>query len=292
MHIHIKTKTTTSKKEEKVSNIKVYIHITKGQKMKTALKTLLITALTATTAWSITAIEVIDSVNNRDDGGSVTRNLKMVLTDKRGKERVQETFSYRKYYGEDKKSVIFYKKPKRLKGTGFLTYDNAVSDDEQWLYLPALRKVRRVSASDRGDWFLGTDFSYEDIKKETKVSKEDYDFKILGEENVDGHEVYKMESVAKSAEIAKELGYSKLISWIDKKIFVNRKAEFYDERGELLKRLHNHDITQVDGIWTIHHMEMTNEQNGHVSHFYFSDIDYKTDLSDSLFTQQSLKRGK
>ena len=216
----------------------------------------------------------------------------MVLTDKRGKERVQDTLSYRKYYGEDKKSIIFYKKPKRLKGTGFLTYDNALSDDEQWLYLPALRKVRRVSASDRGDWFLGTDFSYEDIKKETKVAKDDYDFKILGEERVDGHDVYKMESVAKNSEILKELGYSKQISWIDKKIFINGKVEFYDERGEFLKRLHNHDIRQVDNIWTVHHMEMTNEQNGHISHFYFSEIDYKTDLSDSLFSQQALKRGK
>ena len=260
--------------------------------MKTVLKTLLITTLTVTSAWSLSAIEVIDSVNSRDDGQSVSRNLKMVLTDKRGKKRVQETLSYRKYYGDDKKSVIFYLKPKRLKGTGFLTYDNAMSADEQWLYLPSLRKVRRVSASDRGDWFLGTDFSYEDIKKETKVSTEDYEFKLLGEEEVDGHAVYKMESTAKSADIAKELGYSKLVSFIDKKIFISRKVAFYDARGALLKRLHNQEIEQIDGIWTIQHMQMINAQNGHESHFYFSDIDYKTALSDTLFTQQSLKRGK
>lgn len=260
--------------------------------MKTVIKTLLITTLTVTSAWSLTAIEIIDKVNSRDDGQSVSRSLKMELTDKRGKKRVQKTLSYRKYYGNDKKSVLFYKAPKRLRGTGFLTYDNAVDDDEQWLYLPALRKVRRVSASDRGDWFLGTDFSYEDIKKETKVSTEDYDFKLLGEELINGHEVYKMESRAKNSEIAKELGYSKLISWIDKKIFISRKVAFYDERGELLKKLHNQDIRQVEGIWTIHHMHMVNAQNGHESHFYFSDIDYKTALSDSLFTQQSLKRGK
>lgn len=260
--------------------------------MKIALKTLLVTAVTATTAWSITVVEIVDGVNSRDDGESVSRRLKMELTDKHGKKRVQETLSYRKYYGEDKKSIIFYKKPKRLKGTAFLTYGNAVSDDEQWLYLPALRKVRRVSASDRGDWFLGTDFSYEDIKKETKISKEDYNFKLLGEEQVDGEETYKMEATAKSDTIAKELGYSKLVSWIDKKILISRKVDFYDERGELLKSLHNQDIRKVDGIWTIHHMEMTNHQNGHISHFYFSNIDYKANLEDSLFTQQALKRGK
>jgi len=255
------------------------------------MKHLLLIGLLGTSLWSVTALEIVESVNARDDGTAVSRNLKMELTDKRGKTRTQETLSYRKYYGEDKKSVIFYQKPKRLKGTGFLTYDYAQKDDEQWLYLPALRKVRRVSASDRGDWFLGTDFSYEDIKKETKISKDDYDFKLLGEEELDGHTVYKMESTAKTADIAKELGYSKLVSWVDKEIFINRKVEFYDPRGELLKTLQNHEITKVDGIWTIHHMEMTNQQNGHLSHFYFSNVKYGDAIADRLFTQQALKKG-
>ena len=255
------------------------------------MKHLLLIGLLGTTLWSMSALELVDNINTRDDGTAVSRNLKMELTDKRGKTRVQETLSYRKYYGEDKKSILFYTAPKRLAGTGFLTYDNAKSDDEQWLYLPAIRKVRRVSAADRGDWFLGTDFSYEDIKKETKISKEDYSFKLLGEEQLEGHVVYKMESIAKSAEIAKELGYSKLVSWVDKEIFINRKVEFYDERGELLKSLLNQDISQVDGIWTIHHMKMTNHQNGHVSNFYFSNVDYKSAVKDKLFTQRSLKKG-
>ncbi len=255
------------------------------------MKTLLFILL-ASTVWAMDALELVNSVNGRDDGESVSRTLKMELSDKRGKTRVQETLSYRKYYGEDKKTVIFYTAPKRLRGTGFLTYDSAKKDDEQWLYLPSLRKVRRISSADRGDWFLGTDFSYEDIKKETKISLEDYDFKLLGEEDVGQHPVYRLEARTKSKEITKELGYSKIVSLIDKEIFISRKSEFYDERGDRLKTLVNSDIKKVDAIWTIHHMLMTNHQNGHITHFYFNDVDYQKELKDSLFSKAALKRGR
>ena len=260
--------------------------------MQSIIKKIVLFSLVVSSLWSMSAEEIVNSVNARDDGSRVTRALKMELTDKRSKKRVQETIYFRKYYGDDKKSIMFYKKPKRVKGTGFLTFDYAHKEDEQWLYLPALRKVRRVSSSDRGDWFLGTDFSYEDIKKEGKISKDDYSFKLLGEEKIDGYAVYKLESLTKSEAIAEELGYSKLITYIDKNIFITRKVVFYDTRGELLKTLSSTDITEVDGIWTIHHMHMQNHQNLHISDFYFSNIDYTKEVKDNLFTSRSLKRGK
>ena len=261
--------------------------------MKTTslLKTLLVTASATTALYSMSTNEIIDKVNARDDGVAVSRTLKMVLTDKHGKKRERTTISYRKYYGKDKKSVLFYTVPKRLKDTAFLTYDYADREDKQWLYLPAIRKIRRVSAADRGDWFLGTDFSYEDIKKETKIAKEDYTFKLLGEESVDGHPCYKIESIAKSKKIAKELGYSRVVSLIDKKIFIAREVHFFDERGNPLKTLHSTDIKKIDGIWTIGHMHMQNLQNRHLSDFYFQNVSYTKPVSDAIFSKQSLKRG-
>jgi len=255
------------------------------------MKTLILITATTATLWSMSAEQIVDRVNARNDGNTVSRTLKMVLTDKHGKKRTRETVGYRKYYGKDKKSILFYISPKRLEGTAFLTYDNAFKKDGQWLYLPAIRKVRRVSAADRGDWFLGTDFSYEDIKKETKIAKEDYSFKLLGEESIDGHPCYKMQSTAKNPSIAKELGYSKIIGWIDKKIFMARKSLFYDERGDLLKELHNTDIRKIDGIWTATHIRMVNKQNNHISDFYFKDVSYKKPVNDSIFTKQALKKG-
>ncbi|MBV1920171.1 MAG: MMPL family transporter, partial [Pseudomonadales bacterium] len=101
---------------------------------------------------------VIANINSVDDGKHATRNLTMTLTDKRGKKRVRETIGYRKYFGKEKRTILFYKKPTNVKGTAFLTFDypETAKDDDQWLYLPALRKVRRISAADRGDYFLGT----------------------------------------------------------------------------------------------------------------------------------------
>jgi len=127
---------------------------------------------------------VIAKINSVDDGEYVTRHLTMTLIDKRGKKRVRETIGYRKYFGKEKRTILFYKKPTNVKGTAFLTFDypDATKDDDQWLYLPALRKVRRISAADRGDYFLGTDFTYEDIKLEGKVDPQDYDFETIRSE--------------------------------------------------------------------------------------------------------------
>src|SRR5690606_14175570 len=112
------------------------------------------------------------------------QSLRMVLTDRSGAQRIRDTRVFREEFEDDKRTAIFFTGPKRLQGTGFLTwdYDDPARADDQWLYLPAARRVRRISASDRGDYFLGTDFTYEDVKKQTKLALEDYDFKALGVE--------------------------------------------------------------------------------------------------------------
>ena len=174
--------------------------------------------------------EIAERINARDEGQSVSRNLLMEMIDKRGKKRVRETRGFRKYYGDEKRTVIYYLSPKNIKDTAFLTYDypEANKDDDQWLYLPALRKVRRISASDRGDYFLGTDFTYEDIKLETRVSIEDYNRKTIGEGTIDGYECYIVENIPVSEKVAKELGYGSIKSWVDKDIWIIRKAEYTD----------------------------------------------------------------
>ena len=238
--------------------------------------------------------EIALRINAREEGLSVSRTLLMELTDKRGKTRVRKTRGFRKYFGEDKRTVIYYLSPKNVKDTAFLTYDYAkVSrDDDQWLYLPAMRKVRRISASDRGDYFLGTDFTYEDIKKETKVSLEDYTRLTMGEEVIDGHRSVIVESTPVDEDTARELGYSKVRQWVDAEIWMVRKAVFYDVRGKLLKTIHTRDIRKVQGIWTAHVLEVENHKTRHSTKFTFSDIDYQTEISDGLFTEQALRRGR
>ncbi len=237
--------------------------------------------------------EIARRINARDDGQWVSRNLTMELTDRRGKTRVRNTRGFRRYYGEERRTVLFYLSPTNIKDTAFLTYDypDESVDDDQWLYLPAARKVRRISASDRGDYFLGTDFTYEDIKLESKVSLVDYRRKTLGMEVVDGHETYLVESLPVSDAVARELGYSKVVSYVDTGIWMNRKGEYWDVAGNKLKTIHIKDIRQVDGIWTAHRLEVENHKTGHHTVFQFSDVDYEAEVDDALFSQQALRRG-
>lgn len=236
---------------------------------------------------------VVARVNARNEGLTLTRDLTMKLIDRRGKERIRETRGFRKYFGDEKRTAIFYLSPNNIRDTAFLTYDypQVDQDDDQWLYLPALRKVRRISASDRGDYFLGTDFTYEDIKKESKIAAEDYRFQTLRADSVDGHAVWVVEATPISEKVAQELGYGKVVLWVDAEIWISRLTEFWDTRGEPLKTTRSLDIRRVDGIWTSHRLEVEQHQTHHRTLFTFSEVKYDTDIDDKVFTEGALRRG-
>jgi outer membrane lipoprotein-sorting protein len=238
-------------------------------------------------------MEIAKKTHDRNDGANVSRKLTMELIDTRGKSRIRETKTFRKYFGTERRTAIFYETPSNVKGTAFLVYDypDAKVDDDQWLYLPALRKTRRISASNRGDYFLGTDFTYEDIKLESKLSVEDYNYKTIGKEEIDGHEVYVVEATPIDSETAKELGYSKMKAWVDAKNWMIRKGEFWDVAGNHLKTTYIKDIRLIQNIWTGHTVEIENHKTGHKTKFTFSEVDYTTVIDDDFFTQQTLVRG-
>jgi len=236
-------------------------------------------------------LDIANHINQVDEGEFVTRKMDMKMTDRRGKVRTRSTLGFRKYYGAEKRTVLFYLQPKNIKDTAFLTYDYHHKDDDQWLYLPALRKARRISASDRGDYFLGTDFTYEDIKKEGKVETRDYQFTTLGEEVVDGKTTYRVEGIPVDKKTAKELGYGKVQWWVDPSNWVVLKAKYWDIKLNELKSSTMSDVRLVDGIWTRHKMLVKNQKTGHSTEFTFSMVDYKTAVKDKLFSRQSITRG-
>lgn len=241
----------------------------------------------------LTGTQVMQAVNERKDGDQVTRDLKIILTDRRGKSREQETRGYRRYFGQEKRTVIFYRAPANIRDTGFLTYDypGLGIDDDQWLYLPALRKVRRISASDRGDYFLGTDFTYEEIKKENKIELADYQLTRVGMENVDGHECIVIVGEPTTPEVSKDLGHSKITWRIDPQIWMARSSDFWDLNGNHLKTINTRKIEQIDGIWTALEIKALNHKTQHRSTFSFSNVDYTTEVPEKLFTQSRLRRG-
>lgn len=242
----------------------------------------------------LTAEQVVAQINAVDDGDHVTRTLKMVMTDKNGKVRERLTTGYRKYFGDEKRSVLFYQQPSNVKGTGFLTWDykNPDTDDDQWLYLPALRKVRRISASDRGDYFLGTDMTYEDMKLEGKLEPADYHYILLGNVQLNSQSFLKLEGVPHTKAIARELGYGRTEFLVNPNNWVVHRVEFWTPKGKHLKSLTVSDIRKIDGIWTRHRMEMVNHKTGHKTLFEFSDVDYQAGVKDKWFRKNALKRGR
>ncbi|MCP4401881.1 MAG: outer membrane lipoprotein-sorting protein [bacterium] len=232
------------------------------------------------------------AVNNdrQEDGDDATTDLEMTLINKRGQERKRKVISYRKDYGKDEKTVMFFKKPADVKDTGFLTwsYDDADTDDEQWLYLPALKKVRRISSSKKADYFMGTDFTYSDMGDR---NTDDYDYKHLGTEVIDGIECYHIESTPKDKKTIKDTGYSRSEVWIRPDNWLMVKAKFYDKKGKYLKELLAGDIEEIDGIWTAKTMHMVNEQKNHQTIFTFSNHAYNTGLEDDIFSQRRLTKG-
>ena len=223
----------------------------------------------------------------------MSRTARWELVDRQGGRRTRETRVFRKTDAAGKRSVLFFLAPQNLRDTAFLTVDFAEPgrEDDQWLYLPAARKVRRVSATDRGESFLGSDLSYEDVKLETQVGLGDYRWTTLGEEEVDGRACLAVEAVPVDEKTARELGYGRVLLSVDAELWMVRRAEYWDPGGRPLKTAHLTDIRLVDGIWTVHRVEVANAVTGHRTILSFHDVDYASPVDDDLFTERALVRG-
>jgi hypothetical protein len=244
-------------------------------------------------AYAQTADEIIATVNSRDEGITQIRNANLTLKDKSGKTREQVIRVYRKYYDNEKRTVIFYLEPANVKDTGFLTFDypEAGKEDDQWLYLPAMRKVRRISASNKGDYFLGTDLTYDDLKRDSKVSDHEYTWTLKGTETVAGVTCHVLEGTPKSETIADELGYGKGVIYVDPATWLILRYDYWDVNGNQLKRIENKNVEQIDGIWTTNRIEVTNHKTGHATVLDFTTTTYSEPIDDELFSDRALLRG-
>jgi hypothetical protein len=237
--------------------------------------------------------DILTRANERDAGKNAQQTIRMKLIEKDGSTRERVTRGIGKSFGDDRRFLLFFLEPSNVKGTALLTYDygDAEKNDDQWLYLPAMRKTRRISGGERGGSFLGTDFTFEDIKNQSRGSLADRTWKTVGKEDVDGHPCYAIEGVANTPELGKELGYSKLKTYIDVEMLLMRQTDFWDASGALFKTVSIRDFQQIDGIWTACTLEAKNLKTGHSTVFTVTDVQYNTDLSDDLFSVQTLERG-
>jgi hypothetical protein len=223
------------------------------------------------------------AVANRPEGTSVDRVVHIQLIDRHGAVRDQVARAVRKNVDDGRRMAIFYQAPANIRGTSFLVFD--YTDDsranDQWLYLPALRKVRRIPASDRGDYFLGTDLTFDEIRNDNRVTLSDWSFESAGETDVDGERCVLIEGV----------GYSRARWCVDRVAHIARRIEYWDRAGNALKTVTNRDIARIDGVWTASRIEVENRNTGHRTLIEFRDAKFNASLADAMFTQQQLERG-
>ena len=183
-----------------------------------------------------TGREIFDRSIDATRLAGVEATSTMTIIDSKGRERVRKIAQVTKLYdnGDTEKKLVRFLAPADVKGTGLLTYDYLKKDDDMWLYMPALRKTRRIISSEKAKNFMGSEFSYADM---TPPNADDFDFKVLGEKNVNGTDCWQLEIIPKNDDIADENGFSKRISFIGKDDYVIRKAIYYDLDGSLYKEL-------------------------------------------------------
>ncbi len=239
-----------------------------------------------TMAQDMTAREIIEKVYNRPEGDDMTSNLTMTLINKSGKERIRKIKQFTKDMGEMEKSIMFFQSPADVKNTSFMnwSYDDESKNDDQWIYLPALKKTKRISSDSKSDYFMGSDFTYDDLG-DRKLDDDTH--KLIGEEIIDGVDYYIVESISKDEDYI----YSKTITWIRKDKFIGLKKEFYDEDEDLLKILHIKRFEEISGFLVITNSEMQNVQKNHKTMMVLSDININTGISDSKFTERIMMRG-
>ncbi len=230
--------------------------------------------------------DIMVLVDERDDGNDSRVEMEMILINKRGRKRIRQILSYSKDYGKNSKTVMIFQKPADVKGTGFLSweYDDAGKDDDRWLYMPALKKVRRISGSSENDYFMGSDFTYDDMGG--RNPDEDI-HTLLREENLDEQLCWVVESIPEE----KDNMYAKKIVWVRQDVKMTVKVEYYDKLG-LMKTLTINNIKQVDGIWTAHEMFMDNKAEKHQTVLKFNQVSYNQDLKDNMFTVSAIEQGR
>ncbi|MDA3812637.1 MAG: outer membrane lipoprotein-sorting protein [Candidatus Cloacimonetes bacterium] len=243
--------------------------------------------MTATlTAQEITGLKIIENVYNRPTGQDQEGDLTMALINSRGDERVREIKQFLKEFGDMEKKIMFFVSPADVRNTSFMywSYDEAEKNDDQWIYLPALKKVKRISSDSKSDYFMGSDFTYDDLGDRQPSSDS---HKLLREETIDGEDCYVVESIPKEEEYM----YSKTVSWIIKDKWIGKKKEFYDEDEDLLKTLTVKETEVIKDYIVITLSEMHNVQKDHTTKMILKNVTLDTGFSDNKFTERMMKRG-
>ena len=253
-------------------------------------------------AAELTPHDIMYAVDQRYDGDSSISEMTMVLIDRRDRQRRRDLRIYSKDFpsasgDEDTRALSLFESPADIRGTAYLNFDwdDSERDDDSWLYLPSLQRVKRIASSDTSDSFMGSDFTYADING---IEIEWYDFSFINEsELVDGVECWLIEAIPKTEfkdKAEEATGYSKMQSWISKESYLQMRGQAWELRGNRIKYFTSSEIELIDDVWTIKSLQAITTRNGrqeHASILQLNSVEYNVEIEDELFSTENMQRG-
>ena len=231
-------------------------------------------------------LEIAREMDRRDSGwADQSAVLRMILRNRSGQESDREMRNRILEMADDgDRSLLIFDNPPDIKGAAVLTFSHALEPDDQWLYLPSLKRIKRISSRNKSGPFMGSEFAYEDLSSQ-EVEK--YGYEYLRDEAVDGRDAFVIKRVPRY----KYSGYTHIISWVDKAMWQPVKLEFYDRKGDLLKTLRLFEYQQfLDRYWRSARMEMENHQTNKSTTLLWTDYRFKSGFTQRDFNRNSLKR--
>ncbi|MGB1556485.1 MAG: outer membrane lipoprotein-sorting protein [Oceanococcaceae bacterium] len=233
-------------------------------------------------------LEIAQEADRRDLGwGDSSTTLTMTLRNKQGQESTREMRSRSLEVADDgDKSLIIFDEPKDVRGTALLTFSHKTGNDDQWLYLPALKRTKRIASNNKSGPFMGSEFAYEDISSQ---EVEEYTYKYLRDEEYEGIPCFVIERYPTD----ENSGYTRQITWIDAERYIPLRVEFIDRKDSHLKTLTMHDYKQYKGKhWRPARLEMENLQTGKSTTLSFADYQFDQGFTEADFDQAALARAR
>jgi outer membrane lipoprotein-sorting protein len=230
---------------------------------------------------------IAHEADNRDRGfGDFTADIQMVIKNREGDSSIRKLrIKAMETEHDGDKSLLIFDTPRDVRGTALLSYAHKKNDDDQWLYLPALKRVKRIASRNKSGSFMGSEFAYEDIAGQ---ELEKYTYQWLRDENFAGQECFVLERTPVNQEYS---GYSRLVSWLDKQEYRALKIEFYDRKNALLKTLILSGYQRyLSRYWRAAQMEMLNHQTGKSTSLSWSNFRFGQGLTDRDFDKNSLRQ--
>ena len=231
-------------------------------------------------------LEIAKEIKRRDLGWTDTlANTKMILRSPDGRESIRDLRVKTLEVNDDgDKSLTIFDQPRDVAGTAFLSFSHILDPDDQWIYLPAVKRVKRIATRNKSGPFMGSEFAYEDM---ASFEVEKFEFTYLRDETFRSLDCFVVEQVP----IDKFSGYSKVVSWVDKEHYRVHKTMYYDRKGALLKELRLSDYQQyLDKYWRALRADMNNKQTGKSTTLLTKDIEFKTGLDTKDFDKNALRR--